>query len=158
MDFRGDVVIVFDGNPESDNPHSPYSRFDIRTKALIAREHGAVGMLVISREPNFADDKLTKLSYDQSLGEAAIPTFVISRHTACELLGYPDEGSLQRAEELVKDKKDGINTNIGFRDVQPRVSFSVTLVKKSVNAYNVIGILDGTDPQLRSEEIGRAHV
>jgi Zn-dependent M28 family amino/carboxypeptidase len=33
------------------------------------------------------------------------------------------------------------------------VSFSISLVKESVAAYNVIGILDGTDPQLKKEAI-----
>ena len=41
-------------------------------------------------------------------------------------------------EDLVAKKKDGINTNIGFRDVSPRVTFSISLVKTSVSAYNVI--------------------
>jgi aminopeptidase YwaD len=152
MDFNGDVVVVFDGNPDNDNPHSPFGRFDLRTKALIAKDHGAIGMLVISREANFGDDKLTKMGYDQSLGEAAIPTFVISRETAGQILGV-NEASLKNIEELVAKKKDGTNTNVGFRDTQPHVSFSVNLVKKSVDAYNVIGVLDGTDPQLRNEAI-----
>jgi aminopeptidase YwaD len=50
MGFKGDVVLVFDGNPDNENPHSAFGRFDIRTKALIAKERGSVGLLVISRE------------------------------------------------------------------------------------------------------------
>ncbi|MBV9242324.1 MAG: M28 family peptidase, partial [Acidobacteria bacterium] len=153
MDFKGDVVVIFDGNPDNDNPHSPYQRFDLRTKALIAKEHGAVGMLVITREDVFQHDRLTRMEYDQSLGEAAIPTFVISRETARQILGYPNEASLKSAEELVKDKKDGINTNIGFRDTQPHLTFSVNLIKKAVDAYNVIGEIPGTDPTLKNEAI-----
>jgi aminopeptidase YwaD len=153
MDFKGDVVLVFDGNPDNDNPHSPYTRFDLRTKALIAKEHGAVGMLVISRESVFQHDRLTRMEYDQSLGEAAIPTFVISRETARQILGYPNEASLKTAEELSADKAEGANTNIGFRDVQPHVTFGVNLVKKSVDAWNVVGVLRGTDPVLKNEAI-----
>jgi len=152
MDFKGDVVLVFDGNPDNDNPHSPFGRFDLRTKALIAKEHGAVGMLVISREDVFQHDRLTTLEYDQSLGEAAIPTLVIARTTAAAILGANEKG-LKNIEELVADKKDGINTNVGFRDVQPRVTFDVKLVKQSVDAYNVIGVLPGTDPVLKNEAI-----
>ncbi|HEY2847175.1 MAG TPA: M28 family peptidase, partial [Pyrinomonadaceae bacterium] len=153
IDFKGDVVLVFDGGPDNDNPHSPYARFDLRTKALIAKEHGAVGMLVITRESVFLHDRLTRMEYDQSLGEAAIPIFVISRETARQILGYPNEASLKTAEELSADKAEGANTNIGFRDVQPHLTFSVNLVKKSVDAYNVVGVLRGTDPQLKNEAI-----
>ncbi|HTH52007.1 MAG TPA: M20/M25/M40 family metallo-hydrolase, partial [Pyrinomonadaceae bacterium] len=135
------------------NPHSPFGRFDVRTKALTAKDHGAVGMLLISREENLEHDRLTKMEFDQSLGEAAIPTMVISRATARNILGLPNEESLKDIEKLAGMKKDGQNVNIGFRDVSPRVSFSISLVKESVAAYNVIGILDGTDPQLKKEAI-----
>lgn len=153
MDFKGDVVLVFDGNPDSGNPHSAFGRFDIRTKALIAKDHGAVGMFVISREDKLENDRLTKMEYDQSLGEAAIPTLVISRSTAKQILGLPNDASLQTIEELTAKKKDGINTNVGFRDVTPRITFQISLVKNSVAAYNVIGILPGTDPVLKNEAI-----
>lgn len=153
MDYKGDVVLVFDGNPENDNPHSPYGRFDVRTKALIAKDHGAVGMLLISREEVLEHDRLTKMEFDQSLGEAAIPTMVISRATARNILGLPNEESLKNIEQLAGMKKDGQNVNIGFRDVSPRATFSISLVKESVAAYDVIGILDGTDPQLKKEAI-----
>src|SRR4029077_3977366 len=123
-------------NPDNDNPHSPFGRFDLRTKALIAKERGAVGMLVISREDVFEHDRLTLMGYDQSLGEAAIPTFVISRKAGAEILGV-DEAGLKNIEELAAKKKDGKNSNVGFRERQPRVSFAVNLVKKSVDAYNV---------------------
>ena len=152
IDFKGDVVAVFDGNPDNDNPHSPFGRFDIRTKALIAKEHGAVGLLVITRDETLRNDRLTRMEYDQSLGEAAIPTFVISRQTAAEILGV-NEAGLKHIEELSKDKKEGFNSNVGFRNETPHVSFAVNLVKRSVDAYNVIGRVDGTDPRLRNEAI-----
>lgn len=153
MDFKGDVVVVFDGNPDNDNPHSAYARFDVRTKALIAKEHGAVAMLVISREPKFTDDRLTRMTYDQSLGETAVPTFVISREVARDILGLPNEASLKNIEDLVAKKKDGINTNVGFRDVSPRLTFELNLVKQSVEAYNVVGMIEGTDRALRNEAV-----
>jgi len=152
IDFKGDVVVVFDGNPDNDNPHSPFGRFDLRTKTLIAKEHGAVGMLVISRENIFQHDRLTTMEYDQRLGEAALPTFVISRETAGEILGV-SAASLKKIEDLIERKADGENANVGFRDTQPRVTFSINLVKKSVDAYNIIGVLPGTDPQLKNEAI-----
>ncbi|HTH51892.1 MAG TPA: PA domain-containing protein, partial [Pyrinomonadaceae bacterium] len=124
IDYKGDVVMVFDGNPDNDNPHSPYGRFDVRTKALIAKEHGAVGLLIISREDILQHDRLARMEYDQSLGEAAIPTLVISRDTAKNILGVPIDG-LKRIEELAKNKDEGRNNNVGFRSASPRASFSI---------------------------------
>ena len=153
VDVRGKVVLIFDGNPDNDNPHSPFGRFDLRTKALIAKEKGAVGMLVITREEKFSDDRLTRLAYDQSLGEAALPTLVISRATANAILGYK-EADLKALEELTASKAmPGVNVAYGFRDTQPVVSFAVKLVKKQADAYNIVGILPGNDPNLKNEAI-----
>jgi hypothetical protein len=153
LDFKGKVVVVFDGNPDNDNPHSPYGRFDVRTKALIAKEHGAIGLIVISREDKFADERLARLGYDQSLGEAAIPTFVVSRSLGANILGV-GEGELKTMEGLVGLKTTpGVHVKPGPLDKDPTVTFAVNLIKKSVAAYNVIGILPGTDPKLKNEAI-----
>jgi hypothetical protein len=154
VDVRGKIVLVFDGNPDTDNPHSPFGRFDLRTKALLAKERGAIGMLVITREAVFENDRLTKMGYDQALGEAAIPTFVISRSTANAILGFT-EADLKSLEELtaMKAKMPEHKVGYGFRDTKPRVSFTVTLEKKAVPAYNVIGILPGRDKVLKNEAI-----
>lgn len=153
MDVRGKVVLIFDGNPDNDNPHSPFGRFDLRTKALIAKEKGAVGVLVISREGKFDDDRLTHLAYDQSLGEAALPTLVISRETANRILGN-NAADLKTLEELTASKAmRGVNVTYGFRDTQPVVSFAVDLVKQQADTFNVVGILRGTDKTLRDEAI-----
>ncbi|MEO6051081.1 MAG: M20/M25/M40 family metallo-hydrolase, partial [Pyrinomonadaceae bacterium] len=153
IDVKGKVVLVFDGNPDNDNPHSLFGRFDLRTKALIAKEHGAIGMLVISREAKFEDDRLTRIGYDQSLGEAALPTFVISRNTAANIIGVK-EIELPPVEVLSAAKMTpGVSARVNSRDTSPVVSFKVNLVKKQMDAYNVIGILEGTDRTLRSEAI-----
>ena len=101
--MRGKIALVFDGTPDSDNPHGAFGRFDARTKALIARDKGAAGILLISREAKFEDDKLTQMRYDQTLGEAAVPTFVVSRETAAAILGLK-EAELKSLEDVIKIK------------------------------------------------------
>jgi hypothetical protein len=153
IDVRGKVVLVFDGNPDNDNPHSPFGNFSLLTKALIAKERGAVGMLVISREDVFEHDRLTHLAYDQALGEAAVPSFVISRETAGQILGFKD-ADLKALEDLTASKAmPGHQVQYGFRDTHPTVSFSVNLVKKQVPAYNIVGVLPGRDSVLKKEAI-----
>ncbi len=153
LDFKGKVAVVFDGNPDNTNPHSPYGRFDVRTKALIAKERGAIGLIVISREDKFTDERLARLTYDQSLGEAALPTFVVSRSLGANILGV-GESELKTIEGLVGLKTtSGVHVKPGALDKQPTVTFGVNLVKTSVNAHNVIGILPGTHPKLKSEAI-----
>ena len=153
IDVKGKVVMVFDGTPENDNPRSAYARFDLRTKALIAKEKGAVGMIVITREAKFEDDKLTQLKYDQTMGEAAIPMFVVSRKIAASIFGV-DQSDLQAIEFFSAAKtSQGLEGRANYPDTQPKVSFKVNLEKKAASAYNVIGILPGTDPVLKNEAI-----
>jgi hypothetical protein len=149
--IKGRVVMIFDGVPDNDNPHSSYARFDVRTKALIAKDHGAVGILLISRKNNLRDDKLTQLRYDQTLGEAALPTFVISRETAAKIIGIP-ETDLHRVEQESAETKGGL-VHRGYEQMRSLVSFQINLEKKRADAYNVIGILPGTDRTLKNEAI-----
>lgn len=152
-DVRGKVVMVLDGTPDNDNPHTPFYRFDVRTKALIAKDKGAAGLILISREEKFNDDKLTRLTYDQSLGEAALPTFVISRETAARILKI-NPAELSIMEGVVELKANtSAKVTVTLRNAEPTISFQVSLVKKQADAFNVIGILQGTDPTLKNEAI-----
>ncbi|HEY0428258.1 MAG TPA: M20/M25/M40 family metallo-hydrolase [Pyrinomonadaceae bacterium] len=152
LDVKGKIVLAFDGTPDN-APNSPFARFDARAKANIAKEKGALGLLLISRETKLEDDKLAQLKYDQTLGEAALPTYVIARNTAQNILGV-GENELPLIESLIAMRKDaGVKTKFPFRDTRPRAGFKVNLVKKQAESYNVVGILEGRDAQLKNEAI-----
>lgn len=152
-DVKGKVVLVFDGTPDSDSPHSPFGRFDTRTKALIAKERGAIGMLLISREEIFDTDKLTRLGYDQTLGEAALPTYVVSRSIAHDILGVSEQDLVKLGAMTAIKGHPPVESETVPRETDPVVSFKVALTKKQTDAFNVVGILNGTDRSLRNEAI-----
>jgi len=153
LDVRGKVVLAFDGNPENDTPRSAFSRFTVHAKAKIAKDKGAVGLLLISREDKFENDRYARIKYNQTDGETAVPIFAVSRTTAANILGIR-ETELKTIESLTAMKKDTTaRVQVGFRDVSPTVSFKVNLVKKQTDAYNVIGILEGNDDVLKNEAI-----
>ena len=154
LDARGKIVVAFEGLPDNDNPHTLFWRFNSQAKALIAKEHGAIGLILISRQENFSDERLTKLTYDQTVGEAAIPTFVISREAAARMFGAADVKELDALEKIAAMRKDvSAQVAISFPNAAPTASFNVNLVKKTVEAYNVIGVLPGKDAQLKNEAI-----
>jgi hypothetical protein len=122
-------------------------------KAKLAKDKGARGLLLISNEKNFDDEKLTKLTYDQTLGEFAIPTFIISRNTAANLLGTTEE-RLNDFALFASLKKDSPTAKVSYPTMPTAlIGFKVNLLKKKTDAYNVIGILPGTDPVLKKEAI-----
>jgi aminopeptidase YwaD len=153
LNVQNKVVLVFDGTPENGNPNSQFLRFaDVRLKAKLAKDKGAKGLLVISSEEKFENERLASLKYDQTLGETAIPAIVISRNTAANMLGG-DEAKLKQLEGFSSMKKDPavkVNVSVPTKNI---VNFKVNLIKKTAEAYNVIGVLEGTDPILKNEAI-----
>jgi len=153
LNVAGKIVLAFDGNPENDSPRSPFSRFTVHAKAKLAKDKGALGLLLISREDNFENDRNARARYDQTNGETAVPVFAVSRATAANILGIK-ETELKTAESLTAMKKDTtMKVQIGFRDTSPTVTFKTNLVKKTSDAYNVVGVLEGNDPILKTEAI-----
>jgi Zn-dependent M28 family amino/carboxypeptidase len=156
LDVKDKVLLVFAGTPEKGNPRSPFVRFaDARVKAKIASDKGAKGLIVISGEQNFADDKLTKLEYDQVAGETTIPTIIISRSAGAKLLGEKDAKSLDETEKWFGMQKD-TPQNIQIKLVNtPNMTaeLDVNLTKTTAEGYNVVGILEGRDSQLKNEAI-----
>lgn len=152
LDVRNKVVIAFDGSPDADNPHSAFGRYDAHAKAKIAKDKGAVGLLIVSREKNLETDKLAGLKYDATLGEAALPILLISRKSGADVLNT-DEAGLSSAEKIAALSKNiPLNACLAANS-NATIDFRVNLVKKTAEAYNVVGILEGTDANLKSEAI-----
>jgi aminopeptidase YwaD len=144
LDVRNKVVIAYNGNSNS--------RFDAYTKAKIAKDKGAVGLLLISRESDIEKDKLAALKYDQASGETAVPTLLISRKTAADLFGTT-ETKVVEIEKILSSNTDAAIRIIVEINSKAIVGFKVNLIKKETEAYNVIGILEGNDAQLKNEAI-----
>ena len=140
LDVNGKVVLALD---------SENLRYNIHAKAKIAKDKGAIGLLVVSRQAKLEDDKLAQLKYDQTLGEAAVPTLIISRKTGANILGIK-ESELKTVEDVKAINTLKINIEM---TTSPTVSFKINLVKKQSEAYNVIGILEGNDSVLKNEAI-----
>jgi aminopeptidase YwaD len=141
LDVNGRIVLMFDSTPDAGNPHSAFARFNIHTKANIAKDKGAKAIILIAADPDFKNDRLSRLAYDRTLGETALPVVGIMRSHGAELLGAKDDTELQAIEKRAAGS------------VSAKAQLKINLVKKQVDAYNVIGILEGHDPQLRSEAI-----
>jgi len=149
-DVRDKIVVIFDNTPDAGNPHSAFARFDIHTKANIAKDKGARAIILIAEDSDFKSDRLSRLSYDRTLGETAIPVVGISRSVAVKILSQKDDSQLKGLEAGLPPPPTGPNEEIR---AAPTAAIKVNLTKKQVNASNVIGILEGSDPQLKDEAI-----
>jgi hypothetical protein len=152
LSINGRIVVAFDGTPDDGSPHSPFASFNAQAKALVAKEKGAIALLLISREANLDDDWLAQLKYDQASGEAALPTLIVSRKIGADILGT-DEAGLRKEEEKFIAKTKG-ETNLDAPLISKAVAnLKINLIKKQADAYNVVGILEGTVAALKNEAV-----
>jgi Zn-dependent M28 family amino/carboxypeptidase len=169
-DVKGKIAVALMGTPDGDNPHGQFARFEqVRFKAVAARDHGATALLIISNEEKFSEERLSRLRYDNSAGEAGLPVAIISRQLAAKLFGLGDTARLRAFESLVRSaisnhskteaKYYGYNrlrspTIAASYPLKPTaISIQIKVVRRESPSFNVIGVLPGSDPKLKDEAI-----
>jgi aminopeptidase YwaD len=157
--LKGTIAIALSGTPDGDNPHGQLARYeDIRWKAIAARNAGAGALLVIAREDNLKQDRLARFRYDNSAGDAGLPVAVISRSAAVKLFGSQGDPkqTLATLEEQAKAEQSSTAGSTTVRSLPLgglTISLSINVERREGAAYNVVGILDGSDPTLKNEVI-----
>ena len=155
LDVEGKIVLVLRHVPNENLPDAAISASDrhglFLTKAVTAAERGALGMVLVTDpnnhepEEDFRSGRLTAEPPKKSETMARGPKFLamhISRRIA-EGLVAPSGKTLSELQsaldtgESVQGPLDGITAKIAIqREVEP----------KAVEAINVIGYLEGQDP------------
>ena len=148
LNVTGKIALALQGTPDGNNPHGQFAMFEgVRWKAIAARNAGAKALVVVAKDITFTSDRLTKLNYDNNAGDAGIPIVVISRQAADRLLSLSNT-SLEQIEQSTVAKTAGNN-----RVLTGEITLSTDVVRNEVPAYNVIGVLEGSDPVLKNENI-----
>jgi hypothetical protein len=176
VDARGKIVLVFDHEPQEDDPHSIFNgtgntRYaTTRVKLLNAQQHGAVALVVVA-EPNrkhltnaeryarisTTRTRLTPLPLQAIADdEVTIPSVLVVDAVADELLesvatdgrtGKQEAQALQSAIDAKLQPQGralpGTELTIHLRNTEERAGTS----------WNVAGLLEGSDPKLRTETV-----
>ncbi|MCA1620870.1 MAG: M28 family peptidase [Acidobacteria bacterium] len=101
-DVAGRVALAFAGTPDGGNPHGRFTRAgEPRFKAAAARAAGARALVLIAADEKFADDKLSRLRYDNSGGDAGLPVAAVSQRAAATVLGLADAATLSNLEKYL---------------------------------------------------------
>ncbi|MEO7971762.1 MAG: M28 family peptidase, partial [bacterium] len=162
----GGIAIAFSGTPDGDNPHGQFARYeDARWKAIAARNAGASALLIVTREANFKDDRLSRLSYDNTAGQAGLPVAVISRQAAERLFlaGRVPISISALEKQLLKINATTANiastgeptapVQISLHIESVALTLQTDIIHREVEAANVVGIVNGFDPVLKNEFI-----
>lgn len=148
IDVKGKWVMLFRADPELDNNDSkfiPYS--DLRGKILVARDHGAGGVLVVTPAALDKDDKLIPLRSENNDVTSGIPVINIKRELADRMLKIKGLSSDSLEKKINRSKT-------AFSAELPVVlEASAELVMERARTENVIGMIEGSDSLLKQEYI-----
>lgn len=137
LDLNGKIAVARLGTPDGDNPHGQFARYDgARWKAIAAKDHGAVALILLSSEKVFTDDKYSLMSYDNA-GEAGLPVLVLSQAAWNKLVPSADPAAAAEPQGLAK---------LSW-------TLQVDVKRNNAPARNVVGVLEGSDAQLKNEVI-----
>jgi aminopeptidase YwaD len=146
IDAEGKWVIILKGDPEiekSDSKFAPYS--EERSKVLTATDHKAGGILMVGGPVFTQNDQLQGLFFDKNSSSYSIPVFQITRKVADSLL-FTSHTSVAKLEEKLN------NTRIpNSFDVPGKIDGKADIVPHIVESHNIIGLIPGNDPLLKSE-------
>ena len=151
IDPKGKIVLILRGSPDGDNPHGKFAEFtqpglEIQNKTLKAREKGARGVVFVSAEKSFHEDRLSRLRHDLNFLDSGIPTAIVSRDAAASILA---SGGTSVADAETKAKEP--STPFSIKEVT--VQLKTDVVKINGKSANVVGVLRGSDRQLASEYV-----
>lgn len=168
---KNQVAVVFDGTPEGQGPHNRFGPYaSLRFKAAAARNAGVGALIIISDEDNLKNTRTARLNYDNA-GEAGLPVLVISRSAASKILSrqsitlsdYAAAADTRTVRPSPGTPRTDFETTISttiLKGALTRIplrgrtlTISTDVVRSEVPAYNVVGMLEGSDPLLKNETI-----
>ena len=170
LDARGKIVLVFDHEPQENDPASIFNGVgnttaaNVRLKILNAQRHGAIGVLIVG-EPNRKHpsnlerlaripgimDRFTRRP-SQALTDnngLEIPYFTVNDRVGAALLANAGRTPAELQAAIDKTLKPA---SMPLR--QTVVAMSVVNVSmRRAASSNVVGVLEGSDPRLKGETI-----
>ena len=161
VDVRGKAVLIFDHEPQEDNPKSVFhgSGFTLHastwTKTQNAERHGAAAVLVMTEPINShrvaarPADRANAPAQALARSELRIPRFAVSDAAAAALLKTSGRSAAEWQERIDSKMSPSSGALAGVR-VRLRGANQETAPHAS---WNVAGLLPGTDPKLRDQTI-----
>jgi hypothetical protein len=138
--------MILRGDPDYENNDSPFANFAAdRYKAMVAKDNGAAGVILLSGSIFDKRDEL--VSTKQKSFEIGIPVIQVKRELANEILkasGHEIEMLEQKLIESQKPFSFVVGANVCSR---------TDVVTKKKNTQNVLAIIEGSDPALMNQYI-----
>jgi hypothetical protein len=161
LDVKGKVVLAMRFEPHDDKGKSRWATKEeytanahLETKARVAAEHGAAGLLLVN-PPQFhdhGDDPLLPFSR-QYVGGVELPVLQVKRSVADVLLKRGGAATLAELQKTIDQSTKPASADLN--DVKVRGNVAIKRTKKSVK--NVIAYIPGAGPHADEYVIVGSH-
>ncbi len=156
LDVKGKIVLLLRYEPPPRNDRSPFRKAPrysthatLRTKAINARDHGAVGLILVDlNAPETAARELISTRNSLWRGGNSLMAAQIRRSVVEPWLEAQGISLKSLKEKIDREEKPASQNLPGFR-----VKLQVNLEETRQRTENVVGILPGSNPELRKEAI-----
>ena len=152
LDVEGKIAVVLRYFPEESegDVRGELSRVaGLRNKAFVARERGAVGLIVVTGPTSPNAGELAPLTFDNAMGDAGLVAVTVDG-----ALGAAIIDSAGRSLAEVQAELDTANPHITGFDLPLTASLDVRLERQPGTGYNVIGWL----PPTRDAEVDKPYL
>ena len=156
LDVKDKIVLVLRYEPPPKNEKSPFQKAPrysnyatLLSKTANARNHGATGMILVDLHPLREGEKeLIPIRRTLGRSDNGILAAQVKRQIAEERLHEIGISLRELKEKIDKEERAASTPLPGLR-----VSAQVALEKITRKTDNVIGVLPGSDPELKGENI-----
>lgn len=146
LNLNGKWALILRGDPFAENNDSPFQgQVSDRQKAMMAKEHGAMGVLLVSGVGFDARDEI--ISIQQKTFSVGIPAIHITRRTANAIL----QGTGKRIENIEREittHKKPYSLVAGSN-----VCARTEVLTRKAKTQNVIAMIEGKDPALKHQYV-----
>ncbi len=156
LDVKDKWVLAFrflPGNIMAERRQELARYSDLRYKAMLARDRGARGLIVVSGPNSRVNDQLVKLRFDGSLAGTSIPVISVSDEVAAKWLAAN--------EKDLKEQQDKLDTGrpmMGFELKMVKLAASIDIERIKKIGRNVIGRLQFSDAPSKEVIVVGAHI
>ncbi len=164
LDVKDKWVVVFRFLPEAASPElrQHWNRFSsLRYKAMVARDKGAKGLIVVSGPNSKVRNQLIKLRYDGSLSGTSIPVITVTDEVVDAWLKKSAQNQTDKKGFTLKSWQDRLDTakpQIGFVLDQIELTANIDIVQVKRTGRNVIGRLKTAYKKKQPALLVGAHV
>lgn len=146
VNLNGKWALILRGDPMPNVEPSPFAGMvSDRQKAMVAKEHGAMGVLLVSGVHFDARDEL--LSTRQKTFSVGIPVIQVSRALANEILSVAGK-RIENIEKEIELQQKPLSLKAGGN-----VCARTSIITKKRNTQNVVALIEGTDPKLKHQYV-----